>query len=134
MLNLGEYWIIEFLLLMDYFCLVILLRDERFSCIFNSVNISCTYCEPGIVWVLRIILVTLIVEIIISLTFIKCLLYMVVVLVVDYWWCVLSAYCIPGSPHRAILLLTSFNSHKRLWSQVLLLSAFFQLRRLMHKI
>lgn len=38
MLNLTEYGIIEFLLLIDCFCFVILFRDEGFVCMFNSVK------------------------------------------------------------------------------------------------
>lgn len=66
MLNLTEYGVIEFLLLIDCFCFVTLFRDEGFLCMFNSVNISCLNYESGIVWVLRIVFVRLIIEIIIK--------------------------------------------------------------------
>lgn len=42
MLNLTEFGIIEFLLLIDNVCFVILFREGVFLYVFNSVNISCT--------------------------------------------------------------------------------------------
>lgn len=61
MLNLTEYGIIEFLFLIHYFFFVTHFRDEGFLCMLNSVNTLCTCYEPGIVWMLRIILATLII-------------------------------------------------------------------------
>lgn len=64
MSNLTEYGVNEFLFLIDCFRFVTLFGDEGFLGMFNSVNTSRLTMSQG-VWVLRIVLVRLIIEIII---------------------------------------------------------------------